>query len=52
MQSWEANSFGANEGADSLCVSAEANHITLAPDDGVHVSVHLSVDKGNVKRKV
>lgn len=52
LESGEANSFGANKGSNSLRVFAEADHPTLAYDDRVDSSVHLSIDKGHVIEQV
>lgn len=52
MESGEANSFGANEGSTPLCVFIETEHPTVAQYDCVDGSIHLSIDKGDVIKKV
>lgn len=52
LEPGEANSFGANEGSNSVSVFAEADHSTLAQYDRVDGSVHLSTDKRNVIKQV
>lgn len=46
------NSFGADEGSDPLRVFTVAHHPALAHHDGVNVSVHRRVYKGDVKKQV
>lgn len=46
------NSFGADEGAHLFRVLAVAHHPALAHHDGVNVSVHLRVHKGDVIKQV
>ena len=52
LESGEADSFRTDEGSNSLCVFAEAKHTTLAHYHCVDVSVHLSVDKGDIIKQV
>jgi len=52
LQSWETNSFSADEGSNSLSVFANAEHLTLVHDDCVHISVDLSIDKWDVIKQV
>lgn len=46
------NSLGADEGSDPLRVFTVAHHPALAHHDGVNVSVHRRVYKGDVKKQV
>lgn len=46
------NSFGADDGSDPLRVFTVAHHPALAHHDGVNVSVHRRVYKGDVKKQV
>lgn len=47
-----ANSFGADEWSNLLRVFAAAHHPTFAHHDGVNVSVHFCIHKGDVVKKV
>lgn len=47
-----ANGFGADEGANPLRVFAVAHHLALAYHDGMNISVHLRVHKGDVIKQV
>lgn len=46
------NSFGADEGSDPLRVFTVAHYPALAHHNGVNVSVHRRVYKGDVKKQV
>lgn len=52
LEPGEANSFGTDEGSNSVCVFAVAEHATLAHYECVDVGVHLSIDKGDVIKHV
>lgn len=52
MHSGEANSFGADERSDSLCVFADTENPTLVHYNCVDRSVHLGIDKGDVIKQV
>lgn len=46
------HSFGADEGSDLLRVLSVAHHPAVAHDNGVNVSVHFRVHKGDVVKQV
>lgn len=48
LQSGESNGFGADEASNSFGVLAEVHHPTLTQHNLVDISVHLSVDEGDV----
>lgn len=52
LESGVTDSFGADEGSDPLRVFAVAHHPVVAHHDGVNVSVHLRVHKGDVIKQV
>lgn len=52
MQSGVPNSLSADEGANSLSVFAEPEHLTLAQDDCMDISIHTGVDKWDVIEQV
>ena len=45
-------SLGVDEGSNSLCVRAIADHLALLDYDRVDISIHLSIYKGDVINQV